>query len=92
MVASEHDLPVDFNPYIQELGVQDKITAIAAAEITSLIPTSKLPFTAGHINVFPYKPHTHAFRRGMINHENKRLREIIPVSYTHLTLPTIYSV
>ena len=77
MVASEHDLPVDFNPYIQELGVQEKITAIAAAEITSLIPTSKLPFTAGHINVFPYKPHTHAFRRGMINHENKRLREII---------------
>jgi len=77
MVSSEHDVPVDFAPKIEEMGVADKITSIAAAEVTSLLPTSMNPYTGGHANFFPYYPDPTAFRRGMINHENRRWRDII---------------
>jgi len=63
MVSSEHDLPVDYAPRIREMGAQGKIVSIAAAEITSLF--------------FPYPPAKHQFRRGMVNHENQRWRDII---------------
>ena len=77
MVSSEHDIPVDFQPKIEALGVATKITAIAAAEITSLLPTALNPYTGGHANFFPYRPDPLAYRRGMINHENRRWRDII---------------
>lgn len=77
MVSSEHDIPVDFAPFINELDVQGKIISIAGAEVTSLFPSERLPYTGGHINVFPFTPQPYAFRRGMIRHENRRLREII---------------
>ncbi|GHA11302.1 hypothetical protein GCM10008090_21330 [Arenicella chitinivorans] len=77
MVSSEHDIPVDFQPKIEALGVANRITAIAAAEITSLLPTALNPYTGGHANFFPYTPDPLAYRRGMINHENRRWREII---------------
>lgn len=77
MVASEHDIPVNYAPRIQEMGVSDKIISIAAAEVTSLLPTKLNPYTGGHANFFPYQPDKHAFRRGMINHENRRWRDII---------------
>ena len=77
MVSSEHDLPVDFSPIINSMGVREKITASAAAEITSLLPSKRLAFTGGHVNAFPFKPLEHEFRRGMVNHENRRLRETI---------------
>jgi len=77
MVASEHDLPVDYGPYIQAMGVSDKITSIPAAEVTSLLPTELNPYSGGHANAFPYYPDETAYRRGMINHENRRWRDII---------------
>ena len=77
MVASEHDVPVDFTPYIEELSVGDKIVAIPAAEVTSLLPTELNPYSGGHANVFPYYPNKLAFRRGMVNHENQRWRDTI---------------
>jgi len=77
MVSSEHDVPVDFSPNIAALGVSDKITSIAAVEVTSALATEKYQFTSGHANFFPYVPTPYAYRRGMINHEDKRWREII---------------
>jgi len=77
MVSSEHDIPVDFKPLINAMGVNNKITSIAAVEITSLLPTERLPFTGGHTNVFPYTPKEHEFRRGVVSNEDRRLREII---------------
>jgi len=77
MVSSEHDKPVDFAPLISAMGVENMITSIAAAEVTSLLPTKLNPYTGGHANFFPYLPEAHTYRRGMINHENKRLRDII---------------
>ncbi len=77
MVSSEHDVPVDYQPRIKSLGVEDKIVSIAAAEVTSLLPTEMNNFTGGHANFFPYSPRPLEYRRGMVNHEDKRWREII---------------
>ena len=77
MVSSDHDLPVDFAPKIKAMGVEQKIVSIAAAEVTSLLPTELNPYTNGHANFFPYPPSEHQFRRGMINHENQRWRDVI---------------
>lgn len=77
MVSSEHDLPVDYAPRIAELGVQDIIISIPAAEVTSLLPSENNPFTNGHANFFPYKAEEHAYRRGMVNHEDKRWRDVM---------------
>ncbi len=75
MVSSEHDLPTDYTPYIEDMGVKGKIVSISGAEVTSTLPTSLNPYTGGHINFFPYEAKHHHFRNGMVNHENKRLRE-----------------
>jgi len=77
MVSSEHDVPVDYSSRISALGVSEKITSIAATEVTSLLPTEQNRFTSGHANFFPYTPNPHAYRRGMVNHEGKRWRDII---------------
>lgn len=77
MVSSEHDLPVDFAPRIAELGVQDAIVSIPAAEVTSLLPSKNNPFTNGHANFFPFKVEEHAYRHGMVNHEDQRWRDVM---------------
>lgn len=77
LVSSEHDLPTDFAPYIQAMGVTNKIVSIPAAEVTSILPTKSNPFTGGHANFFPYEPRHHHYRKGMVNHEGKRLRDTI---------------
>ena len=77
MVASEHDLPTNYAPYIERMGVEDKIVSIPAAEVTSTLPTEHTPYTSGHTNFFPLQPKPKEFRNGMINHENRRLRDIL---------------
>lgn len=77
MVNSEHDVSIDFAPLIAEMGVGEKITSISGIEMTSLIPTEKMPYTGGHVNFFPFSPKPHAYRRGMINHEDRRLRAVL---------------
>ncbi len=77
MVSSEHDKPVDFAPLIKAMGVATKITSIAAAEVTSLAQTERNRFTNGHFNFFPFRPQAHSYRRGMVNHEDKRIRDVI---------------
>ena len=77
MVSSEHDLPVDYAPRITELGLNDVIVSIPAAEVTSLLPSAQNPFSNGHANFFPYQPELSAYRNGMVNHEDKRWREVL---------------
>jgi hypothetical protein len=77
MVSSEHDMPVDFAPLIRKMGADSMITSIAAAEVTSLLSTELTPYTAGHTNFFPYHPKPLEYRRGMVNNENRRLRDIM---------------
>ena len=77
MVASEHDLPTDYSPYIDALGVGKAIVSIPAVEATSILPTDLNPHTGGHANIFPFEPRPKEYRNGMIAHENKRLRDLI---------------
>ncbi|NND82539.1 MAG: CehA/McbA family metallohydrolase [Gammaproteobacteria bacterium] len=77
MVSSEHDRPTDFAPLIEAMGVQQAITSIAAVEMTSIVSSAFNPNTGGHMNFFPVQPQPLQFRNGMINHENKRLRDIM---------------
>ncbi len=77
MVSSEHDVPVDYAPRIRAMGVDSKIVSIAAAEVTSLLPTELNPYTNGHANFFPFPPEENEYRRGMVNHEDQRWRDVI---------------
>ena len=77
MVSSEHDVPVDYSPMIKEMGLSDQITSIAAVEMTSTLPSRNNKYTGGHINFFPVHPKPLEYRKGMLNHEDKRLREIL---------------
>ena len=77
MVSSEHDRPTDFAPRIAAMGVADKITSIAAVEMTSIMTNSVNPYTGGHANFFPVEPQATAFRQGMINHEHRRMRDVL---------------
>ncbi len=77
MVASEHDLPTNYQPYIQKMGVDHKIVSIPAVEVTSLLPTQDSPYTNGHVNFFPVQPKPKLYRNGLPNHENQRLRDTL---------------
>ena len=77
MVSSEHDVPVDFSPFIEMLGVQDKITSIAAIEATSILPSDTNPYTSGHVNFFPTMPKPLEYRRGGVRNEDRRLRDVL---------------
>lgn len=77
MVASEHDVPMDFAPIIAAMDLSDKVVSIAAVEMTSQIPSKVNPYTGGHVNFFPVQPQPLEYRKGMINHEERHLREVI---------------
>lgn len=77
LVSSEHDVPIDLAPVIKFMGLDDQLISIAAVEMTSLLISEKNPYTGGHINFFPVQPKPNEYRKGMINHENRRLREIL---------------
>lgn len=77
MVNSEHDVVVNFAPLVEQMGVGDKISAFTGIEMTSLVPTQEQPFTGGHANFFPFAAKPLEYRKGMIAHESRRLREVI---------------
>ncbi len=83
MVASEHDRPTDYAPYIEQMGVKGKIVSIPAAEVTSTLPTDRLPYTSGHTNFFPLSVKPELYRNGLVNHENKRQRDILHAVKQH---------
>ena len=77
MVASEHDVAVNYQPIIEKMGLSKKITSIQGVEVTSLLPTQLNPYTNGHANFFPYTSTPYAYRGGVINHEDKRWRDVL---------------
>lgn len=77
MVASEHDVAVDYQPIIEAMGVQDKLISISGIEATSLLTTKQNPYTNGHANFFPFTPSPLAYRRGALAHEDRRWRDVL---------------
>jgi len=77
MVASEHDTVFSFDQLVKELHLSAKIITITGTEMTSEVPSHRVPKTIGHANFFPLEPLPQAFRRGAPNGENRRVREVI---------------
>lgn len=77
MVNTEHDVLVDFNPFVQAMSLTDKIAVITGMEMTSLLPSAEKPYTGGHVNFFPFTPQPLKYRNGMPAHESLRLREVL---------------
>lgn len=77
MVASEHDTVFSFHELVKELELGEKIATVTGTEMTSEVPSARVPHTIGHANFFPLEPQPYAFRRGAPNGENRRMREVI---------------
>lgn len=77
MVAAEHETVFDYNPLLRQMGVTDRMIAIAGTETTGQVPTARMPHTAGHANFFPLPEQLPLFRRGVPANEGRRLREIL---------------
>jgi len=77
MVSTEHDVAIDFSPLIESMGVGDKIISMVGTEVTSSLPNSRLEHTGGHVNYFPFVIKENQFRDGVVNHEGRRLREVM---------------
>jgi len=77
MVSTEHKRTINYQPIVEQLGLQHKITAIAGVELTGMAHTDKIPRTMGHSNVFPVTADAQQFMGGTLPHENRRLGEII---------------
>ncbi|MBT5158016.1 MAG: CehA/McbA family metallohydrolase [Rhodobiaceae bacterium] len=87
MVGSEHDTIFDFNPLLRKLGVTDKMIAVTGSEVTSSLKTARAPYSIGHMNFFPLEEHSHANRRGLKAHENRRTRDVLHDMHVHYNDP-----
>ena len=77
MVAAEHETIYDYNPLLERMNLTQKMIAIAGTEMTSQVPTARMPHSGGHANFFPLTPEASAFRRGVPDNEDRRLRNIL---------------
>lgn len=77
MVASEHDVAVDYRPIVKAMGLLDKVIPMSGTEATSLLPTELNPYTNGHANFFPFDRTPYAYRGGVLAHEDRRWREVL---------------
>lgn len=77
LVLSEHNRIVDASALARELGLADRLTVLAGAELTGMARTPEAPTTLGHSNIFPlvYRPDLHA--GGAPRVEARRLRALI---------------
>ena len=70
----------------KEVAIHDKDTGSSEVQIALL--TEKIETLSKHMNLFKKDKHSSV---GLLKAVNKR-KKLLAVSYTHLTLPTIYSV
>ncbi len=77
MVASEHDVAVDYAPALRKRGLASVLAAIPGLEVTSEVWTEVAPRSIGHANTFPFKVEPRAFRGGAVANEGRRWRDVI---------------
>lgn len=76
LIATEHNVLVDYQDRVTQLGLQDHLKVIGGIELTGMARTPSAPFTNGHLNVFPVQARPNEFSGGMPRHEGLRLREL----------------
>ena len=77
LVPTEHNITVDFQPLIDELGLSDRLYTLPGVEITGMVRSEQAPMTIGHSNVFPVVADAQQFLGGTLPFENKRLGQVI---------------
>jgi hypothetical protein len=77
MVSTEHNRSVDYRPWLEALGLQQRIAVIGGSELTGLAHTPNAPRTMGHANVFPLPSKTNEFLDGTPSRENRALGDVI---------------
>jgi hypothetical protein len=76
IVNTEHDRVVDARPEVARLGLADRIASVVGAEITGTYHGGETPFTIGHLNAFPLRADSSAYRGGAPRSEGRRLRTL----------------
>ncbi|MFK8049562.1 MAG: CehA/McbA family metallohydrolase [Halioglobus sp.] len=76
LVATEHNVLVDYKSRVSELGLDASLSVINGLELTGMARTEVTPFTNGHLNVFPTQAKPRAFSGGLPRHEGLRLRDV----------------
>jgi hypothetical protein len=77
MVPSEHNFAVDYQPWLEKLGLRRKIVAIGGSELTGIAHGPDAPKTMGHANVFPLLAKPDEFLGGTLPHEDRALGDVI---------------
>lgn len=76
LIATEHNVLVDYKSKVLELGLDASVHVINGIELTGLARTAIVPFTNGHLNVFPTVVKPEEFSGGLPRHEGLRLRDV----------------
>ena len=77
VVSTEHNTVADYGPVIRELGLEGVIASVVGTEITSTASTTAAPHTIGHSNAFPVTERPLVYRRGALQGEGRRLRDVV---------------
>ncbi len=76
LIATEHNVLVDYKSRVSQLGLESSLNVINGVELTGMARTATVPFTNGHLNVFPTASKPEEFSGGLPRHEGKRLRDV----------------
>ncbi|MEH6570210.1 MAG: CehA/McbA family metallohydrolase [Halioglobus sp.] len=76
IIATEHNAIIDYGKALRDLELQNTLKVITGTELTGMARTSTMPFTNGHMNIFPLTAAPKQFAGGIFAHEGQRLRSI----------------
>lgn len=76
LIATDHDALTEYAPVIERLNLSHRLMSIVGVEATSTQMGSVTPFTIGHTNAWPLRYDPMLPRRGMIQDEGIRPRDL----------------
>ena len=76
LVATEHNVLVNYQRDLEKLGLEHTLRVINGVELTGIARTATMPFTNGHLNIFPLTAKPQQFAGGLKPHEGQRLRKL----------------
>ncbi|MCZ6465638.1 MAG: hypothetical protein O7A09_15005, partial [Proteobacteria bacterium] len=77
LVSTDHDMVTDYAPLVRSLGLAGEIASVVGVEVSSTSVSDAVPYTFGHVNVFPFVRRPHEYRAGAPAHEGVRLHRFL---------------
>jgi hypothetical protein len=77
LISTEHDRIVDPRPTLARLGLGDRLVGLTGVEVTSSYAGGEVPYTIGHLNLYPMRREPLAFRGGAPRSEGRRVRALL---------------